>query len=473
VYQEVELKDKKIGGIIEMKRVLTLVLTLVLAFSLAGCLNSRDGNKEIVVTIPEDFADQDVSITFWHTYGQGKSDLLDAMIADFEVLYPNVTVDSKSQGNYTDLLSKTRTAIGQSAGEKPDVVVGYPDHFAEYMDLGGIIPLDKFIEHETYGVDLTDYQDSYVAENQQYAEDGMYSMPYSKSTEMMVYNKTKFDALGITFEENEVITWEYLETIADTVMGEGENQCEFLINYDSSANLFINSSRQWGAGYTNSDGEVLIDNAETRAMLTYYQGLFNDGILALPMEWEQNYGSQNFLLGDVCMTVGSTAGISYNNPADRLEPADQFEIGILPIPQFEGKTNSAMQQGPNIAILESADDYERLASWLLIKHLTNEENTADWAIDTGYLPVTKSGYNSDVFQDFLSGQDLDYLVEANSANAAYAQITYNNYDPAFAGIGKISSAKVREEAGYLMEAIYAETKTIDQAIQDMINQLSW
>ena len=464
-----------------MKRILTLALTLVLVFSLTACLNTRGEQEAIEVNVPDVMPTEEITITFWHTYGQGKSDLLDEMIAEFELLYPNITVDSESQGNYTDLLSKTKKALGSAGGVKPDVVVGYPDHFAEYMDLGGIIPLDKFIEHDEWGVDLDDYQPSYVAENAQYA-DGMYSMPYSKSTEMMVYNKTRFDALGITFDANEIITWEYLESIADTVVGTGENQCEFLINYDSASNLFINSSRQWDAGYTNTDGEVLVDNDTTNAMLTYYQGLMEDNILALPMQWEQNYGSANFLLEDVCMTVGSTAGLTYNNPLDRLEPADQFEIGILPIPQFEGKTQSAMQQGPNIAVMESGDDNERLASWLLIKHLTSTENTAKWAIDTGYLPVTLSGYNSDTFQDFLAGTDLDYIYEAISANAAYAQMSFNNYDPAFAGIGKISSAKVREEAGYAMETIYAKTmlpaaydkpQTIIDAVQEMINQLTW
>ena len=121
------------------------------------------------------------------------------------------------------------------------------------------------------------------------------------------------------------------------------------------------------------------------------------------------------------------------------------------------------------------------ASWLLIKHLTNAENTAKWAIDTGYLPVRNSGYTSDVYQNFLaiatkeepSLSELDSLVESISANAAYASIDFNDYDPAFAGIGQISSAKVREEAGYAMEAVYVGTKTVEEAIAEMLSQLTW
>jgi len=461
-----------------MKRILTLVITLVLVFSLSACLSAREETEVADVVVLDALPTEEITIKFWHIYGQGKSALLDIMISEFELLYPNITVESESQGSYGDLLSKTKKAIG--TGVTPDLLVGYPDHFAEYLDLGGIIPLDKFVEHETWGVELDDFIQSYVDENQQYA-DGMFSMPYSKSTEMIVYNKTKFDANNISFDLNEVITWEELETYADAMVGSGANQCDFLINYDSSANLFINSSRQWGAGYTNVDGDILIDNATTKSMLTYYKGLIDDNILVLPLEWEQNFGSTNFLAGDVCMTVGSTAGIDYNNPFTQLDAADQFEIGILPVPQFEGKTQSAMQQGPNIAIMENTDDAERLASWLLITYLTNAENTAKWAIDTGYLPVRQSGYDSDVYQAFLaiatdpnpSLQDLDSRVESISANAAYASIAFNNYDPAFAGIGQISSAKVREEAGYAMDAVYVGTKTVDEAIAEMLSQLTW
>ena len=193
--------------------------------------------------------------------------------------------------------------------------------------------MDNFVESEQWGIDLDDFIDSYLAENQQF-EDGMYSLPYSKSTEMMVYNKEFFDAKGITFEPNEVLTWAELETIARTMVGTGENQCEFLINFDSSANFFINSSRQYGAPYTNADGEVLVDNADTKAMLTYFKGLMDENIVVLPLEWSENFGSNNFLAQDVCMTVGSTAGLDYNLPSVKLDEADYFDVGILPLTQF-------------------------------------------------------------------------------------------------------------------------------------------
>ncbi len=453
-----------------MKKFLVLILSISLIFVLGGCYGSSDDVVTKDVIVLDELPDEEISVTFWHVYGQNKAALLDRLIAEFEEMYPNVTVESISQGSYGDLKSKTISSI--SAGNTPDLLVGYPDHFAEYLNGRAIIPLDSFVESDTWGVDLTDFIDSYVEENQQYSDGKMYSMPYSKSTEMMVYNKTVFDANGITLPTDRPVTWEELDSYNDVLVGDGANQCEYLINYDSSANLFITASRQWGAGYTNIEGEVLIDNPNTLTMLNYISGLFDSNTLSLPLAWDADYGSANFLKGDVCMTVGSTAGIAYNVPLPGNEGKfGEFELGILPIPQHEGGAGSVMQQGPNVAIMSDTSDAERLASWLLIKHLTSVEATAQWAIDTGYLPVRYSAYDSDLFQTFLNNPDPDYVYESMTANAAYSQVDLFQYDSAFAN--RVTSSDVRDEAGLALESIFAKTRSVAEAIQNMIDQLVW
>jgi multiple sugar transport system substrate-binding protein len=453
-----------------MKKFLVLVLSISLVFALSGCYGSSDDVEVEDIIVLDALPEEEISITFWHIYGQGKSAVLDALIYEFEELYPNITVESISQGSYGDLKSKAISSI--SAGNTPDLLVGYPDHFAEYLNGNAIIPLDSFVASDTWGVDLTDFIDSYVAENQQYEDGQMYSMPYSKSTEMLVYNKTVFDANGITIPTDRPVTWEELEVYAETIVGDGDFQCEYLINYDSSANLFITATRQWDGQYTNLAGEVLIDNPNTLTMLNYLDGLFKSKTLSLPLAWDESYGSANFLKGDVCMTVGSTAGIKYNVPLPGNEGKfGEFELGIAPIPQHEGGVASVMQQGPNVAIMSDTSDAERLASWLLIKHLTSTEATAQWAIDTGYLPVRYSAYDSNLYQTFLNSPDPDYKYESMTANAAYLQVDAFKYDSAFAN--RVTSSDVRDEAGLALESIFAKTRTVEEAIQNMIDQLVW
>ncbi|MCD6482364.1 MAG: extracellular solute-binding protein [Candidatus Izimaplasma sp.] len=476
-----------------MKKALSLLLFGTFALALSGCVKIDDTPTEVdcelypthvdclvdvdpdnpdapgLVNVLSELPTEDITITFWHVYGDSKGALLQNYIDEFEELYPNITVDAESQGGYDDLRNKTILAI--SAGETPTLLVGYPDHVAGYLNGNAVIPLDDFIKDDTWGIDINDFIDSYVAENKQYTGGLMYSLPYSKSTEMVVINKTIFDAneaalsaAGVALKVDEPYTWAELDKIAEILVGDGPNQCEYLINYDSSANFFINSVRQWDGGYTNSAGEILVDNTNTIAMLDYIKAHFDDHTFALPLAWNAAYGSENFKNQDVCMTVGSTAGISYNVPTN-----GDFEIVVAPIPQYDLEHKSATQQGPNIAIMSNTTDAERLAAWLFIEYITNAENTAKWSMLTGYLPVRYSGYNSTEYQNFLTDPDPDYIYESMTANAAFLQLDYNQYDPAFAG--STTSSGARLQAGIVMEAIFSGTVTVQEAIDDMLYQL--
>lgn len=413
-----------------MKKFMSFVLMTVFAVALTGCVTIEEDPYEVdcdeypnhvsciddsqtpegeapgVINVLPELPSEDIDITFWHVYGETKGALLDEMIAEFMEMYPNINVTSVSQGNYDTIRTNTLNAI--TAGDTPHVVVGYPDHVAGYLKGNAVIPLDDFIYDETWGVDLEDFIESYLEENKQYAGGYMYSFPYSKSTEMLVYNKDKFEAANIEVPTDRVITWDDLEAWADVLVDTeyevGSNvadKCQYLINYDSPANYFINNVRMWDGGYTNSEGDILIDNDNTRAMLEYVEDLFDDHTVSLPIVWNDSYGSNNFKSGDVCMSVGSTAGINYNIPA-----GGEFEVGVLPIPQYDTENMSAVQQGPNIAIMSNSTDAQRLASWLLITYLTNAENTAEWAMLTGYLPVRYSGTKAQYYKVYMSERQL-------------------------------------------------------------------
>ena len=466
-----------------MKKVLTLIMSLIFVFALSACVGGG-GRGETEVNVLDELPNEPINITIWTGFGQANADLMQVMFDSFTEQYPQVTITQLSQGGWGGVRDAMIQAI--VAGTTPTIVMGYPDHFVEYLNGNAIIPLNDYISHPDHGVDLEDFVQGFLDENRQEIFEGMiYAMPFAKSTEMVVYNRTVLEHHGINIDPNTPLTWQDIENIAETtdILGTGDMQCEFLINADSAANLFITASRQWGAPYTNAAGEILVDNETTREMLAYFQDLMDRNILAFPIEWDQAYGSQPFQRGDVCMSQGSTAGTRHNIP--RLEDGKFgiFEMGVLPAMQFEDAVNSSMQQGPNIAIVSDATDAERLAAWLLIRYMTNTENTAWFAMNTGYVPVRISGFETPEYQEFLSIIDLynevgfdgltfdqrDRLPFVQAAQAAFNQVDYFSFDPAF--VGRTSSSGARNEAELLFEAIYAGTRTIDEAIRRMLSQL--
>ncbi|MFW5894770.1 MAG: extracellular solute-binding protein [Bacillota bacterium] len=450
-----------------MKKFLVLLLSLTSVFVLSACLGGASG-EEVEVNIPDEVPEEEITITLWTAYGEDNENLINEMMEDFP--HDNIKLELLSQGDYDGLRQATMQSI--VSGNTPELVLGYPDHFVEYLTGNSLVPLQDYIDNDEHGVDEDDFVEGFMEENQQYEDGNQYSLPFSKSTEMLVYNKDKFDANGIEFDSGETIYYSDLEDMADTMVGDGEDQCEKLFNVDSGANLFINGSRQWDAPYTNVEGEVLIDNDETRGMLDYFRDLMDEDALTLPIEWDESYGSGPFIDGDVCMTQGSTAGARYNVSED-------FENGYLPAIQKEDGEPSVIQQGPNIAMMSDTSDEERLASWLIIKHLTNTENSAFFSMNSGYMPVRQSSFETDEYEDFLSILDEDYddlnpdeldqYPFAAAANVAREQSDRYAYEPAFTG--DVSSAKVRNEAESAIERIYAETNTVDEALDRMLNQL--
>ncbi|HRY78303.1 MAG TPA: extracellular solute-binding protein, partial [Candidatus Izemoplasmatales bacterium] len=494
------------------------------------------------------------TITFWHIYGSGKTALLDELISQFEAMYPNVNIEHTSQSDYNTLREKIN--LGISVGQVPTMALGYPDHFAGYVVANAAVKLDNYInsnvvyeitnsassifgETVSTALDLNDFVPSYLAENNQYVGGYYYSVPYSKSTETMAVNRTvlkahvaEIRALGIQISDegflshSTPLTWSQLEqlrpilTTGTAETNVAQNKCAYLVNYDSSGNLFINMSREWKAGYTNPSGQILINNNVTRAMLNYLKGLFDNETLVLPIMFDQQYGSNNFKYGDLCMTVGSTAGVAYNIPS-AADPAENLKFGIfnvdfLQVPQMVANTNdnftvgsytgqgalSAVQQGPNIGIFSSASRVEKLYAWLFIKFLIETDNTARWAMDTGYLPARISAYESEVqirltpsFSITYSGfiqiaQDYwaadgnpgwaptdsrwNYLYSSMVANIAKNQNAYYQYDPAFAaGTNSAGSATVRVEAGYCLEKIVTGEYTPEGALNFFLNQVTW
>ena len=71
-----------------------------------------------------------VTIKFYHTMGANLRAVLEAYIAEFNALYPNITIEHSQVGNYDDVREQISTEI--SVGNQPHIAYCYPDHVALY-----------------------------------------------------------------------------------------------------------------------------------------------------------------------------------------------------------------------------------------------------------------------------------------------------------------------------------------------------
>lgn len=547
-----------------MKKLLSILVLCVSFVALVACdsltKNTNDGSTtaatpstvastekpatttkshEVVEFDLADLAGETIDILFWHTWGASKSAVLDAMVEEYKQMMLDkyeitVNVTSTSQSDYSTIRTKTNQAIASgNKASMPTLVTGYPDHFAEYIKSRAVLSLEDYIYSSTpeVAVDLSEYVAAYVEENNQF-KGTMYSMPLSKSAEFMAYNKSITDDLGITVPYDRAMTWTELAAIVESetynIIGYNKNYADilYLVNYDSTDNMFINFARQLNAKYTTAAGELLVTDNSTIQMISTIEQMIEKKYVSVPYNYSDSasYGSDYFKQQNMVFTIGSTAGYSYNynggvqgGESSVLDPENginyDYEIGFAPVPQFvtdpagNAASSSVVQQGPNVCILDSGTDEEALMAWMLIKYLTyqdqydpsneaaNEEgfvegqnNSARLAISTGYFPVTNTAFESTLYKAYLdlaeSFYEANYSYEGFTekevamlqggypqiAYVGYIQTSSYRYDPAFpASSTLLGSATIREEAGNLINKIALNTKyDAKTALQELL-----
>lgn len=466
--------------------------------------------KNEVDFIPSDLTSDDIEITLWHSNGSTIEGALNTYAGEFEALYPNVTVNIVKNGdNYDALRQNVVSAI--KGGTLPNIVQGYPDHVAEYIANNVILSLNPYIDNPTWGYDSTDETETledilwnYREENSQFVGDNatpgeFYSLPFNKSTEVLIYNTDVVDALISSGAIDEMpTTWQGLFAASSAFEGVADNYIDqygtalgltaaeiteakdlFIpYSYDSEDNAFITLIRQWGGEYTatNSEGngEYLFDSQEAIDMLTYFSN--NKDKITIPSHWGQAYASDVFKKGQTFVTVGSTGGAYYNTPTT-VGGEYLFDFEVAPIPYNADLPNdkAVIQQGTNMSLTNSGSDQQKLASWLFLKYLTSRDVQLDFALETGYSPIRSSVYVTEAYQNFMAGYDTDgetllegaMLMRSKAARAAAQQSDYFFYDPAFVG-----SSGIRDAVGVAFARVIdpSEGDTISNALAYAVSE---
>ncbi len=517
--------------------------------------------KVLASPIPASIPTSEVTITMWHAMGSFNQGLLTKYAQAFHDYYESeygynfnvVIADGKS--NYDTL--KTDMIYAITAGNIPNLVQGYPDHVAEYLSGNAVVNLNPYIYDTTWGLNgddaLDDIIPSYLEENSQYDLDGTYySLPFNKSTEIMIYNSSVLNEL----ELDAPTTWQDIIQMAPQLnaWATANEISQFVpASYDSTGNAFITFTRQWNGAYTginfsNFQGQYLWrDNANTTAAMNFLKT--NKNVITLPEYWQQQYASTPFVNQQTMVTIGSSAGVTYNIPGvgkwdsgtiipvdqpatpavndkwfdeaknslytwtgsawyeqtdvptiqlvDKPETTDKDEsipvtgavwfnestntlyyadpiwnIGVDQVPYnaLSPEHRAVIQQGTNVSVLKTGTDVEKFVSWLFLKWIISTENTLDWAMSTGYLPVRTSAYESAIYQNFIEHPETVFVSGRNktqvaaiaaASKAAYLQSPYFYFDPAFIG-----SSRARNEVGLALTRIMTGDGNIQQALHD-------
>ena len=377
-----------------MKKKLSLIIAILTVLPI---LVSCHGAKETTAfSLPEEFdVTRDYEITFWakNDTNMTQVGIYKDAIADFEAIYPNITVNLRLYTDYGKIYQDVLTNI--ATGTTPNVCITYPDHIATYMTgENTVVPLTDLFSDVKYGLGGSEIKfnaptkDEIIPKFLEECKLGgeYYAVPYMRSTEACYVNKTYVEALGYSLPD--VLTWDFVWEVSEAAMAKDENG-NFKINgqktlipfiYKSTDNMMISMLKQLDAGYSTSRGEILLFNDTTKGLLKTVTEHTKTGAFST---FKNSGYPANFLNAGQCIfAIDSTAGATWmGSDAPLIDISEEnlvdFETVVLPIPQFDTNNPQMISQGPSMCIFNKEDKQEVLASWLFMQYmLTNEVQIA-------------------------------------------------------------------------------------------------
>ena len=469
-----------------LRSVFFIITVLAVILLLAGCHGSR-GISEF--EMPEEFdTSRDYEITFWAKNDTNKiqTAIYEKAIDDFQKLYPNIKVNLRLYTDYGRIYNDVITNIATNT--TPNVCITYPDHIATYMTGNNVVvSLDELFENSKYGFGGSELNydsprfDEVVSKflDECRIGDSYYGIPYMRSTEACYINKTYVEKMGYTLPE--VLTWDFVWEVSDAAMAKDEDG-NYIVNgqkimipfiYKSTDNMMIQMLKQKDAGYSTSDGEILLFNDTTKELLlTIAEHVANGAFSTFKIS---SYPG-NFLNAGQCLfAVDSTAGATWlgtNAPLSDISPDKfvEFETEVMTIPQFDTENPQMISQGPSICIFNKNDNQEVLASWLFAQYLLTNDVQIAYAETEGYIPVTLKAQQSDEYVDYLSriGEDNDthYEVKIKASELLLNNIENTFVTPVFNG-----STSLRDAAGQLIENTAKSVRRRETVDDDYIDAL--
>lgn len=377
-----------------------------------------------------------LTITIWHYYNGVQKEEFDDLVQLFNESKgreKGIIIKAFNKGSIDELSSQVNDSMEKKIGSQPlpDVFSGYVDEVYEVDQKGLAADLSPYMTPE----EISEYVDAYMEEGRFDGSGAIKVFPVAKSTEILAVNQTDWEkfAKDTGATEEAFSTWEGITRMAGDYYKWTDSQTETpddgkaFFGRDAFANYMIIGSLQLGHEiFQVKDGKTVLDfdkEAMRKLWDNYYVPYVNG--------YFGSYGkfrSDDVKTGRLAAFVGSTSGISYVPASVTLEDGTNYdiEVGLYPLPNFEGTAPVAVQQGAGMTVFRSEEKREYAAT-VFLKWFTDIERNMKFAIGSGYLPVKKEAGNPERLKPFLEQAGENSSISRNLVIGLDTANTYRLY----------------------------------------------
>ena len=363
------------------KKIAALLLSALLLVTLfAGCSNgSSDGSGASTSDSGK------LQIQFWHSMSGNTQEALDAVVAGFNESQDQYEVVATNQGTYDESTGKFFNMAGGS--DSAHIIQIGEQNLQSMIDSGMIASVSDLIE--TYSFDDSDLLEQEV---NFYTVDGdMWAMPFNCSTPVVYYNKTVFDAAGVTEFPT---TFEGITEAAQKVAESNDSITPVgMYAYGYALDQMVINM----GGYVINNENGRADRATEVSYQDQITQIYNWIKDLQDQELLLNYGSDGtntisgFTQQQVGMFIASSASCR-----NVIDSSTDFEVGVANLPVPEGTEPEGVYGGGGaLCVATGLDEDVEAGVMEFLTYATSPEVQATWAASTGYFPICNGAYETE------------------------------------------------------------------------------
>ncbi|WP_442218085.1 extracellular solute-binding protein [Rhizobium sp. 2YAF20] len=406
-------------------------------------------------------AAEPVKFDFWFGLSGDLERVVQTMCKNFNDSQTDYQVACTSQGNYDAALQNTIAAF--RAGKQPTVVQVYDAGTATMMLSGAYYPAGKLMAENGYKIDWNDY---FPGIGRYYAtsKGELLSFPFNSSTALLYWNKDAFAKIGKTEAPK---TWEDVGADLKALKTAGY-ECPMAINISGLESWQI--MEQFSAihnqpiatqnnGYDGLDARLTVNKTSFVKYVTDLKGWYDQGLIKIKSKDLGQDMVQAFASGD-CQMIMTSVG-DHGSVTKTQKAGMNWDVAELPVYAGTERKNSLVG-GASLWVLsgKSAAEYKGAAAFLNFIH--DPKTALFWSTNTGYIPVTKSGF------DYMKSTGFYDKAPFKGREVAIASLTASEPTPITRGIRLGNFTQIRAEFANQMQAIFSNKVTVQQGIDNLV-----
>ncbi|MCW0307822.1 ABC transporter substrate-binding protein [Pantoea ananatis] len=398
----------------------------------------------LIATSASVFAADPVKLQMYYPIAVGGeiSHTVEALVADFEKIHPEVSIQPVYTGDYATTVTKALTAF--RGGNAPQMAVIGDIEAYSLMDAGAIVAASDLAKDD----EGKKWIDSFYPAFLRHINGKVWGVPFQRSTVVLYWNKQAFEKAGLDADTPPANWQQVVDFGKKLVVKDGQNVSQWGIEIPTTPNgywVFQGFAATNGAHLDNGKGTAVYfstpGNIETLQWLTdlgQKEGVSPKGAVA----WGTT--PQDFLSGKTAMMVTTTGNLS----VVRKNATFPFGVAMLPEKTQRGSPTG----GGNLYVFKNASPAQQKAAMAFIRWVTAPEQAARWSIATGYVATSPAAWETPAMKDYVK-QVPQALVAREQLN--YAQPELSTYN----------SVQIQEALNHAIEAAITQTKTPAEALE--------